>query len=622
MLLCCSVPASAEVVYVVNGLDEILKANVLSHVDTVQFGPRARFRPQDHDKVIARAIADSRAALRPFGYYSPDITARIVQQEDASAIVELTIDAGPAIRVSGVDVRVTGPGADERRFQSWLRGWPLPEGAVLNQLLWEEQKQNAIEIANERGYLGAGFSGHSIEIDLDQNAAHLLLVLDTGPRYVMGAVDFGDHGLKPGILEYIPRFAKGDYYTARLVSRLRTDLWGTGYFDDVTVREIERPELNPPVVDFDVNVKTETRNRYSGAIGWGDDTGIRIQANYSRHPMSSSGDRLDVGIGYRELDDQFTFRGRYRKPLRDRARQWWDAEVTLRFENLDLEVKRDEEDEDSIKIANGDLTERHIKFGRLKQRNLEGGEAQRFTTPFVQFLNSDKKFGLSDDIVIPLALQDDPGFNERLRGIENAFSIGYDYEVVHVTGRRFETVGKRDRAWVFHSDDAFGSTVDFTQFYASTRRSYLVGENVKFHVRAEAGYTEADVDEFVLDVQGEPLELSFTTLPNFYRFKAGGSMSVRGYGFEQLSNNDIGSNNILTASAEAEYRFLKSWSGAAFFDIGNAFNEWDDPDLKRGIGLGLRWYSIAGEIRIDYAQAVDFEGRPWRWHLTIGTPLL
>ena len=622
MLLCCSVPASAEVVYVVNGLDEILKANVLSHVDTVQFGPRARFRPQDHDKVIARAIADSRAALRPFGYYSPDITARIVQQEDASAIVELTIDAGPAIRVSGVDVRVTGPGADERRFQSWLRSWSLPEGAVLNQLLWEEQKQNAIEIANERGYLGAGFSGHSIEIDLDQNAAHLLLVLDTGPRYVMGAVDFGDHGLKPGILEYIPRFAKGDYYTARLVSRLRTDLWGTGYFDDVTVREIERSELNPPVVDFDVNVKTETRNRYSGAIGWGDDTGIRIQANYSRHPMSSSGDRLDVGIGYRELDDQFTFRGRYRKPLRDRARQWWDAEVTLRFENLDLEVKRDEEDEDSIKIANGDLTERHIKFGRLKQRNLEGGEAQRFTTPFVQFLNSDKKFGLSDDIVIPLALQDDPGFNERLRGIENAFSIGYDYEVVHVTGRRFETVGKRDRAWVFHSDDAFGSTVDFTQFYASTRRSYLVGENVKFHVRAEAGYTEADVDEFVLDVQGEPLELSFTTLPNFYRFKAGGSMSVRGYGFEQLSNNDIGSNNILTASAEAEYRFLKSWSGAAFFDIGNAFNEWDDPDLKRGIGLGLRWYSIAGEIRIDYAQAVDFEGRPWRWHLTIGTPLL
>ena len=99
-------------------------------------------------------------------------------------------------------------------------------------------------------------------------------------------------------------------------------------------------------------------------------------------------------------------------------------------------------------------------------------------------------------------------------------------------------------------------------------------------------------------------------------------MSVRGYGFEQLSNNDIGSNHIITASAEAEYRFLESWSGAAFFDIGNAFNEWDNPDLKRGIGVGIRWHSIAGEIRVDVAQAIDFNGRPWRWHITIGTPLL
>lgn len=99
-------------------------------------------------------------------------------------------------------------------------------------------------------------------------------------------------------------------------------------------------------------------------------------------------------------------------------------------------------------------------------------------------------------------------------------------------------------------------------------------------------------------------------------------MSVRGYGFEQLSNNDIGSNHIITASAEVEYRFLDSWSASLFADIGNAFNDWSEPDLKRGIGIGLRWYSIAGEIRIDVAQALDFEGRPWRWHFTIGTPLL
>ncbi len=623
LLLAAALPAFADVTYVVNGLDETLAANVLSHADTVQFGPRARLRPRDHEKVIDKAIADARAALRPFGYYAPEISARIIEKEDRSAIVELTIEAGTPIRVASVDVSVVGPGATDRLISSWLRAWPLGEGAVLDQTTWENEKQIAIETANSRGYLAAEFTARRLELDLEKSAATLVLMLDTGPRYVMGDVEYSGHSLKPGILEYIPRFDKGDPYTAGLVSRFRTDLWKTGYFDDVTVLETDRPDLDPPAVDFDVRVATKTKNHYSGALGWGDDTGIRLQANYSRHPMSSNGDRLDLGIGYRELDDQLTLRSRYRKPWIGRSRQWWDAELTLRVENQDLEVKRDEEDEDFIQLATGDLDERHVRFGRLKLRNLKGGEAQRFTTPFVQFLNSDQRFDLvdltPDD---PTTRVEDPVLEGRLRTIENAFSIGLDYEVVDVQGRAFETFGRRDRAWIFHSDKAFGSTVEFTQLYAATRRSFLLGDRLKFHVRGEIGYTDAIVDEFVLDIAGQPLNLSFTRLPNFYRFKAGGSMSVRGYGFEQLSNNDIGSNNIITASAEAEYRFLNSWSGAVFADIGNAFNDWDDPDLKRGIGIGIRWYSFAGEIRVDVAQAIDFEGKPIRYHLTIGTPLL
>ena len=621
-LLALALPVQADVTYVVKGVNDVLQANVLSHVDTVQFGPQVRLRERDYDKVIDQAIADAQAALRPFGYYAPEITGRIIQQDGTPAVVELTIDAGPPGRIAKLDVGVTGSGAEETRFKIWRRAWPLPEGAVLNQSVWEGQKQDLVEIANALGYLGAGFTEHALEIDLEENTANVRLVFDTGPRYVMGEVRYGPHSLKPGILEYIPRFEKGDPYTAPLVSRLRTDLWKTGYFDDVQVIEVERPDLEPPVVDFEVEVETETRNHYSGALGWGNDSGIRLQANYSRHPMSSYGDRLDLGIGYQELDDEITLRGRYRVPRRNRARQWWDAQVTLKIENLDLEVRRSEEDEDAIKLAEGDLDERHLRFGRLKLRNRKGGESQQFFTPFVQFLNSDRRFSLSDISSRVGDVPDDPELAGRLEGITNAFSIGADIELVAVEGRRFETIGHHDWGWLFHSDKAFGSDVEFTQLYASTRRSYLATENLKIHVRGEVGYTDAKVDVFELDVGGEPLSLSLTHLPNFYRFKAGGSMSVRGYGFEQLSNNDVGSNNIITASAEAEYRFLDSWSGALFYDIGNAFNDWGDPDLKRGIGVGIRWYSIAGEIRVDVAQAQDFDGKPWRLHITIGTPLL
>jgi translocation and assembly module TamA len=622
-LLLLVLPAAAlgDVRYVVKGLSATLEANVLSYVDTVQIGSQARFRPKDHDKVIEESINNARAALRPFGYYLPEISARIIRGDNGSAVVELTINAGRPVRVSATEIRVTGPGSNDRRFRSWLNDWPLPKGTALNHVTWEEAKQEAIDLAHERGYLGAEFSEHVLEIDLDRNVANLRLVLDTGPRYVMGDTRFGPHMLKPGILEYVPRFEKGDFYTADLVSRFRTDLWRTGYFDDISVIETERPELNPPAVDFDVQVTTENKNEYAGALGWGDATGLRLQANYTRVPISSYGDRLDLGIGYQELDNRFTLRGRYLKPLRNRARKWWDTEVTLRYESIDLDIKIDSEDEDAIRVASGDLQEEHYRFGRLQLRNFKGGEAQHFTTPFVQYLNNNRTFDAIEPIVGPF-IETDPEFDEWLRGSDSAMSIGYDYEVIDVQGRRFRTEGDRYRAWVFHSDEAFGSTVEFTQLYLATRHSYIWTDNLKFHFRAEAGYTDAEVFEHTVTTAEGPVRIEQTRLPNFYRFKAGGSMSVRGYGFEELSNNDVGSNNILTGSVEIEYRFLNSWSAAAFFDIGNAFNDWSEPELKRGIGIGLRWYSFAGEIRIDVAQAVDYEDKPWRWHLTIGTPLL
>ena len=97
---------------------------------------------------------------------------------------------------------------------------------------------------------------------------------------------------------------------------------------------------------------------------------------------------------------------------------------------------------------------------------------------------------------------------------------------------------------------------------------------------------------------------------------------MRGYAFEVLDDNGLGSNNVLTASVEAEYHFHDNWSLATFVDIGNAFNDWSNPYLKTGTGIGVRWYSIIGAVRLDVAKGFSLEGDPWRIHLTIGTPLL
>jgi translocation and assembly module TamA len=136
------------------------------------------------------------------------------------------------------------------------------------------------------------------------------------------------------------------------------------------------------------------------------------------------------------------------------------------------------------------------------------------------------------------------------------------------------------------------------------------------------GYSDARTTQVEIPSPEGDLGISITELPALYRFKAGGSRSVRGYVFESLDDNGLGSNNILAASAEVEYRLLEKWSAAAFIDAGDAFNDWGNRDLRLGVGVGVRWYTAIGALRLDLAQGRSLEGDPWRIHLTIGTPLL
>ncbi len=612
-------PCRADLRYVVQGVDEPLTRNILSHVEGLSLGRHARLSSRAVEAALDEAIEKAAIAVRPYGYYSASVEGRYRREGDADVTIELRVNPGPPMMLRSVVVDVRGAGADRRDLVAWRDSWPLAAGQRLDQVVWESQKTAGLVAARNAGYLAAEFSEHALELDVENNVADARLVMQTGERFVIGSIDYGEHVLAPGVVENLARFDPGDPYTARLMDNFRVDLWQSGYFTDVEVRETLVPDAVPPRVDLVVDVDTESRNFYQGAIGFGSDTGIRTQLNYRRQPMSRRGDRLDVGIGWQEFDEELRVVGVYRLPRRHKRREFWMLEGTLNFENQDLEFKRDDSDEDFIRLANGDIEERHFRFGRLKVYNLGAGERQLFVTPFAQYLDSERRFSLIE----PFAVRSEhPSFDRLLRGNDSAVSVGIDVDSVAVLGRRFETRGSRDRAWAFTGDSVAGDAFDFTQVYLSTRRSYIVGSRFKFLLRAEVGYTDAKVDAVSIDTPEGPLELSATRLPNFYRFRAGGSASVRGYGFEQLSNNNIGSNNIVTASTEVEFRFRPAWSAALFADIGNAFNDWDDPDLKLGLGLGIRWYSIAGPIRIDIARAMDFDGKPWRLHFTMGTPLL
>ncbi|MEX2494861.1 MAG: BamA/TamA family outer membrane protein [Woeseia sp.] len=624
IFLAAAVAAHAnEVRYSISGVSEPLLTNVRNHIQEFGITGSARVTPAQFQNIVDDAKASAAAALKPYGYYHPNITTKLVDLGGDVWRLEVRIEPGPAVRVQEATVRLRGEGADQEDLRKWREDWPLREGAILNQSMWRQQKEDALALAEAEGYLNARFVTHSIEIDLIRNEAKLALVLDTGLQAEFGDIIFRQDVVKPYVLENVPRFSKGSGYRPDLVDSLRLDLWAAGYFTDIEVEEQRWLERSPPVVDLVATLKTETKNTYQGSLGTGTDTGFRTQAMWSRSPLSSRGDRLDVGIGYQQMDDEFTSRADYRVPRDTDERQFWVSNLTLRRDKQDLEVKRNEDDENFINLASGNVEDVFFRVGRLQVRDRDLGRIRYFETIFAQYLRESYTYnpGTDADPAI-LELVRDEEFGSIFRDTVSTVAIGLEWDWPAVTGSGFGIFGHHERAWIFTSSDLWGSARQFTQIYLSSRRSFVRAENWKLLLRGEIGYTDAKVDELKPVVGGQPLPLSLTRLPSQYRFKAGGSDSVRGHGFEDLSNNDVGSNNIITASVEIERKFLQSWSAAVFVDAGNAFNNWSDFDIRTGAGVGLRWYTIAGAIRLDVARALDIEGRPWRVHFTLGTPLL
>jgi translocation and assembly module TamA len=625
--LCLLSPAGRavadELTIEVTGVEGALLDNVQTRVEPFRLTGNARLSRRRLEEIRELSERRARSALHPYGYYHATVTSEISRAGERAWRLALDIEKGPPVTVASLELELVGPGADLEELKRWKSDWPLTPGQRLDQARWDAQKRTALDIAEDNGYLGAVFSEHRMEVDLENNQAALYLVLDTGVQAVMGESRFQQEIVKPYVMQNLPRFRPGDPYNNWMMEKFRLDVWKTGYFENIEVIEDRHLDRSPPVVDLEVRLEPRKKNTYQGTLGYGSDTGARLLFSWNRHLISRNGDSFSLGTGYQQTYDEFFLRGNYRIPRDVRSRQFWIADGLARNKNQDLEVSDEDSEQTAFKLANSTVNDYSLRLGRLRVRDRERGYRQLFETMYVQYLKENVSFrpDLPFEDVVSRLVRPLNG-QSTLRRSTQTLALGIDYDMPLIRGEGFENVGYHHRAWAFTSNEAWGSDESFTQAYISSRWNFIAGGRWKFLLRGEVGYTNADVHDITLPINGVPLNFSFTDLPNLYRFKAGGSNSVRGYSFESLSNNGIGSNNIITASAEVEYRVLPKWSGAVFFDIGNAFNDWGEIDLKRGAGFGVRWYTIAGAVRVDLAKALDLPGDPWKLNFSIGISLL
>ena len=109
------------------------------------------------------------------------------------------------------------------------------------------------------------------------------------------------------------------------------------------------------------------------------------------------------------------------------------------------------------------------------------------------------------------------------------------------------------------------------------------------------------------------------------RFFAGGDQSVRGYAYQRLGPTDdsgevVGGRYLSVVSAEVDYLFIGNFGAAVFVDTGNADDNFP-PDLHTGAGIGFRWRSPVGMLRIDFAHPFTDSDDKFRIHVSIGPTL-
>jgi translocation and assembly module TamA len=141
-----------------------------------------------------------------------------------------------------------------------------------------------------------------------------------------------------------------------------------------------------------------------------------------------------------------------------------------------------------------------------------------------------------------------------------------------------------------------GSSLDLVQAKVRASAYYALDADQRFVLAGRIG----------LGAMGGP---ALDEIPANWLFYAGGGGSVRGYAFNSLGPTGIfdaviGGRSLFEASAELRVRVTDTIGIVPFFDAGNAFAstfpDFNEP-LYSSVGLGLRYFTAVGPIRLDVA---------------------
>ena len=513
------------------------------------------------------AEEQARKAAQALGYYQPQIESEV--KDGKSPRLVLNIDPGEPVRLRYVTIQILGPAASLKSFRV-PQSDVLKPGAVLNHGHYEDAKRLIQNQASRFGFFSGRFTSQKLAVDPRAGVADIELVYDSGPRYALGKVSFtGDTPFDEDLLQRMVPFNSGAPYDSELIAELNQALQSSGYFESVRVDATPTTAAND-VIPVAVTLDTRKPRTMGLGLGYSTDVGPRAKANWTRHWVNPEGHSYG-----------------------------WEAELSEPRQNVGLwyDVPLDPPLTDKLRFAGGYQYEELANTDSLSKLLTLGPEWHSKLPSGWQRVISLKwqheEYRLGDD-----------------SGISNLLMPGVSYSYLRSDNRIDPHNGYRLQFDSKVAKEGLGSDNNLLYGTALVKGLTTVLDNHRFLARAQIGGSATN---------------GYKSIPPSLRFFAGGDQSVRGYDYQSLSpeNSDgdrVGGRYMVSGSVEYQYSVAEKWRVATFVDQGNSFNDFELPNLKTGVGIGVRWVSPVGPIRLDLAHALDDDGGI-RLHFSMGPEL-
>ena len=534
-------------------------------------------------RLVAAAPAQGRALAQTEGYFRAEVTVA-ADPADAQRILIKLVPGEPAtvgrftLEFDGELARQAESGdAKALDLESRLRDeWELQRGQVFRNRNWDGAKAQTLSALRNEGYAAALWTATAAQVDPATNQARLFLVVDTGPRFLAGdLVVEGTERQPERNVRQLAGFGPGTPLTQKRLLDYQDRLQKTGLFDQVAVIYDPDP-AQATHAKVTVHVHEQSLQQATVAVGYDSHSKERITLEHVDRKVFDLPATLSNKV---QLGKEI---------------QAWDASLATHpaesFHSwiTGVSVSR-------ILTTGEDVRAGSIRFGRTQASNALD------RTTYAQFERSIQCSHADPTKFKDVKFEDDSGrycVDARALSLNQA-NVWRNVDSVVLPTQGYSLSGQ---VGIGEAGGPPSNQIDPHATYGPYTRLY--GRITTYWPLPDSFHLQARVE------LGQVIVKDHVQMPDAEQWRAGGEDSVRGYDWRSLAPRDrfgniVGGNSLATGSIELAHpvsQSLPSVWWATFVDAGAAASRFNDFSAGRGVGVGVRWRSPVGPLKIDLSK--------------------